>query len=308
MSERWDVIVVGGGVAGLSAALTLGRARRRVLVVDAEEPRNRFAAQVHGALGHEGTDPAELLRRGREELGTYDVTIRPGTVEQVADTEGGLTVALGGGDTVSARALIVASGLTDELPDIAGTGEQWGVGVLHCPYCHGWEVRDQRLAVLGTSPVSLHQAELVRQWSDRLTFFTAACGPLDPEIAARLRSRGVELIETPVAEILSDNGRLTGVRLTDGSQVALDAVFIAPTLRPHDEFLAALRLERAENPMGSFIAVDPTGRTSHPRVWAVGNVVNPGANVPISIGAGSMTGGVVNMALVTEDFEHAASE
>lgn len=306
MSEQWDVIVVGGGVAGLSTALTLGRARRRVLVVDAGEPRNRFAAHMHGVLGHEGIDPAELLRRGREEAGAYDVRIRPGTVEHVEDADGGLTLTLTGGDAVFARALVVASGLADELPDIPGLAEQWGTAVVHCPYCHGWEVRDQRLAVLGTSPMSLHQAELIRQWSDRVTFFTAGCGPLDPEFATRLRSRGVELVDVPVAEVLTDNGQLTGVRLADGARVELDAIFTAPVPRPHDEFLADLELERAENPMGSFIAVDPMGgRTSHPRIWAIGNVVNPGANVPISIGAGSMTGGVVNMALVTEDFDHA---
>jgi thioredoxin reductase/SAM-dependent methyltransferase len=306
--ERWDVIVVGGGAAGLSAALTLGRACRRVLVVDEGAPRNRYAAHMHGALGNEGIDPAELLRRGRDEISAYDVTVQTGTIQRVEDAEGGLMVTLADSKPLFARALVVASGLSDELPEIPGLAEQWGTGVLHCPYCHGWEVRDQRLAVLGTSPMSLHQAELIRQWSDQLTFFTAGCGPLDPEYAARLRSRGVQLIDEPVTEVLSDGGRLAGVKLADGNRVELDAIFTAPTARPHEEFLADLDLERVGNPMGSFIAVDPMGgRTSHPRIWAVGNVVNPGANVPISIGAGSMAGGVVNMALVTEDFDHATT-
>lgn len=305
MSEQWDVIVVGGGAAGLSAALTLGRARRRVLVVDAGQPRNRFAAHMHGALGQEGVDPADLLRRGREEVSTYDVTIRSATAESVEEVAHGLNVTLSDGETVFGRALVVASGMSDELPGIPGLAEHWGTQVLHCPYCHGWEVREQRLAVLGTSPMSLHQAELIRQWSDQLVFFTAGCDALDPSTEARLRARGVELVGTPVSEILSEAGHLTGVRLVDGTEIALDAIFTAPKARPHDDFLANLGLERAENPMGSFVAVDPTGKTSHPRVWAIGNVVNPGANVPISIGAGSMTGGVVNMALVTEEFDHA---
>jgi len=307
--QQWDVIVVGGGAAGLSAALTLGRARRRVLVIDAGEPRNRFAAHMHGVLGHEGVDPAELLRRGRDEVSAYDVSLRTGVVRRVEDADDGLTVRLADGETVSARALIAASGLTDDLPDIPGLAEQWGIGVLHCPYCHGWEVRGQRLAVLGVSPMSLHQAELIRQWSDRLVFFTAAVGELDPQVAARLRSRGVELIDTPVAEVLAEDGRLTGVRLADGGLIELDAVFTAPMPRPHDEFLSGLGLERTETPMGSFLAADPVGGgTSHPRVWAIGNVVNPPANVPISIGAGSMTGGMVNMALVTEDFAVAEAD
>lgn len=294
----------GGGVAGLSAALTLGRALRRVLVIDAGEPRNRFAAHMHGALGNEGSDPAALLRRGREELRAYDVTLRAGAVQQVESADDGVTVHLADGASASARALVVATGLTDDLPDIAGLAEFWGTGVLHCPYCHGWEVRGQRLAVLGTSPMSLHQAELIRQWSDQLTFFIADVGPLTPDVAARLRARGVELVDTPVTEMISDDGRLTGVRLADGERIELDAVFTAPVPRPHDEFLQSVGLERTEYPMGSFITVDPAGRTSHPRIWAIGNVVNPPANVPMSIGAGSMTGGAVNMALVSEDFDH----
>src|SRR5689334_4196645 len=151
MSEKWDVIVVGGGAAGLSAALTLGRARRRVLVIDAGAPRNRFAAHAHGFLGHDGIDPAELLDRGRDEARAYGATIRLGAVERVEDADHGLAVTLAGGESLSTRALVVASGLTDVLPDIPGLAELWGKGVLHCPYCHGWEVREQRLGVLATS-------------------------------------------------------------------------------------------------------------------------------------------------------------
>ncbi|MGN6721390.1 MAG: FAD-dependent oxidoreductase [Marmoricola sp.] len=307
MSDEWDVIIVGGGVAGLSAALTLGRARRRVLVVDAGEPRNRFAEHMHAVLGHDGLDPAELLRKGRAEVSVYGVTIREGAVERVEDREGGLLVELTDGSSAFARALVVASGLSDELPDMPGLGELWGSGVLHCPYCHGWEVRGQRLGVLGTSPMSTHQAELIRQWSDDVVYFTAAVGELESASARRLTARGVQLVDTPVVEVRSEEGRLTGVRLSDGRDIALDALFTAATLRPHDAFVAGLNLVREDNPMGNFISVDPTGQTSHPRVWAIGNVVAPGANVPISIRAGSMAGGAVNGALVSEEFDQAAS-
>ncbi len=303
-NQNWDVIIVGGGSAGLSAALTLGRSLRRVVVIDAGRPRNRFAAHMHTVLGNEGTDPASLIAKGREEAAGYGVHFIDDTVVGVYTDEGTVSVTTDSG-TLTARALIVATGLTDELPTIPGLADHWGTSVLHCPYCHGWEVRGQRIGVLGSSPMSLHQAQLVRQWTDRLTFFTAGCGELDPELAARLRARNVDLIDTPVAEVLSDGDRLTGVRLEDGRTVELDAMFSAPVSRPHDEFLAGLDLERAENPAGSFLAVDPTGRTSHTRIWAIGNVVNPAANVAISIGAGAMTGGVVNMALVTEDFDAA---
>lgn len=307
MDTRWDVIVVGGGAAGLSAALMLCRARRRVLVIDAGEPRNRFAAHMHGVLGNEGTDPAELLRRGRAEVAQYGVELRESTVERVDASDLAVTVRLSDGETLTARALVVATGITDALPDIPGLAERWGTSVLHCPYCHGWEVRDQRLAVLTTSPLGLHQAQLVRQWSDQLVVFTAGLGALSDSDADRLRARGIQLVDEPVVEVLGDGNQVTGVRTAGGDVIEVDAIFTAGTLVPHDSFLAHLDLARAENPMGSFLAVDDTGRTSHERIWAVGNITNPGANVPMVISAGAMAGAMVNMALVTEDFDHAMS-
>ncbi|ROR95896.1 thioredoxin reductase [Salana multivorans] len=305
----WDAIVIGGGAAGLSAALLLGRARRRVLVVDAGSPRNRFADHMHGVLGNEGTPPADLLLRGRGEVADYGVELRDGAVETVRDEGARLAVTLADGGVELARALVVATGLTDELPDLPGLAERWGTSVLHCPYCHGWEVRDERIGILATSPMALHQARLVRQWSDRVTLLAGALGPLDPGEEARLRSRGVEVVAEPVVEVLGDGPRVTGVRTADGRVVELDAIFTAGAPRPHDAFLADLGLARADLPfgLGSFLAVDPTGRTSHERVWAVGNVVNPMANVPMAIGAGAFTGGAVNGALVEEDFDLAGA-
>ena len=283
-SDRWDAIVIGGGAAGLSAALMLGRSRRRVLVVDAGKPRNRFAAHMHGVLGDDGTSPAELLRRGREELSAYDVTIRTGAVTGVEnidpdDDEAGLTVQFADAPAASTRALILATGMTDGLPDIPGVRDFWGTSVLHCPYCHGWEVRGRRLAILGTTEMSLHQAQLVRQWSDDLVFFTAALhepetGEIDPEVAARLRSRGVKLVNTPVVEVLSRDGELSGVRLADGAEVEVDAIFVASEARPHDDLVAHFDLDRASNPMGSFLATDMTGKTSHPRISLVWHVTS----------------------------------
>lgn len=302
MSEMWDVIVAGGGPAGLSAALMLGRSRRRVLVVDVGSPRNRFAAHIHGVLGNEGTPPGELLEHGRTEAVQYGVEFQNGAIESVQNADAELAVTISGGRTERARALIVATGITDELPDVAGLAQRWGTTVLHCPYCHGWEVRDQHLGVLMTSPAGIHQAQLVRQWSDRITAFSA--NALDPVAERRLRSRGVEVVIGQVAEILGEGDRISGVRMSGGEVIAIDAIFTGGFPRPHDGFLADVGLERSEAPfgMGSFLTVDPAGRTSNPRVWAVGNVVNPTANVPISIGMGALTGGAVNGALVEEDF------
>lgn len=303
-SSTWDAIVVGGGAAGLSAALMLGRARRRVLVVDAGSPRNRFADHMHGVLGNEGTPPAELVRKGRQEAAAYGIEFLDGNVDRVSDTDGGLAVALSG-RIEQTRTLVVATGISDELPAVPGLSDRWGKSVLHCPYCHGWEVRDQRLGVLATSPMALHQARLVRQWSDRIIMFSAAIGELDPADEHRLRARGIELVTAPVIEVLGDGDRVTGVRTADGMVTEVDAIFTAGVPRPHDGFLAGLELARTEQPfdLGSFLTVDPMGKTSHDRIWAIGNVVNPMANVPMAIGAGAFTGGALNGALVEEDFD-----
>jgi len=305
-----DAIVIGGSAAGLSAALLLGRARRRVLVIDAGLPRNRFAAHMHGVLGNEGAAPADFVRKGREEATGYGVEFLDGVVESVADAEGGLTVTLADDRVETARAVVVATGIADELPAVPGLAERWGKTVLHCPYCHGWEVRGARLGVLATSPMALHQARLVRQWSDSVVLFSAGAGPIDPVDARRLRARNVALVASPVVEVLGDGAQVTGVRTADGQVTELDALFTAGVPRPHDGFLAALELPRTEFPMGlgSFLTVDQAGKTGHPRVWAAGNVVNPMATVPMAVGAGALTGGAVNGALMEEDFDLAVAD
>ncbi|NYI77618.1 bifunctional NAD(P)/FAD-dependent oxidoreductase/class I SAM-dependent methyltransferase [Nocardioides panzhihuensis] len=306
-TEHLDAIVIGGGAAGLSAALMLGRSRRKTLVVDSGLPRNRFAAHMNGVLGHDGLDPAELLRKGREELAAYGVEIRPGRVARLDETEHGVSVLLDDGEQLTGRIAIVATGVTDELPDIPGLAERWGATVLHCPYCHGWEVRDRRIGVLTTSPLGMHQAQLIRQWSDDVVVFTAGLGPVEEADEQRLRARGVELVAAPVVEVLGEGDQVTAVRTADGLVTEVGAIFTAGTLRPHDDFLTHLGLDRADSPIGSFLAVDATGKTSSDRIWAVGNVSNPMANVPISMSAGTMAGSVVNMTLVTDDFDRAVA-
>ena len=270
-TQEWDAVVIGGGVAGLSAAQMLGRARRRTLVVDAGQPRNRFAAHMHGVLGHDGVDPQELLARGRSEVRAYGVEIVTGEVTAVEDRGEVLTVRRGDGTIDAARTIVVTSGIRDELPDIPGLAAQWGRGVLHCPYCHGWEVAGRRLGVLATSPASVHQIELVRQWSDAVTAFTALAGELAPEVAERLAARGIRVVEAPVTELIVQADALVGVRTADGAEHDVDALFTASAPRIHDAFLADLALDRTDG----VITVDLRGGTSHPRVFAAGNVVSP---------------------------------
>ncbi|MCX7522587.1 NAD(P)/FAD-dependent oxidoreductase [Microbacterium sp. STN6] len=310
--EEWDVIVVGGSAAGLSAALMLGRARRRVLVLDAGQPRNRFAAHMHGVLGNEGADPAEFLQRARAEVAGYGVQVRRAEAASVRNEGSGLSVTTDDGRTLRCRRLVAASGLRDELPQIAGLAERWGIDVLHCPYCHGWEVRGQRFGVIANNAMAAHQAQLVRQWSDDVVFFAAGAGDgagveVDEPLRDRLASRGVRVDDRAVREVVVAGGRLTGVRVDGGGVVALDAIFTAGTMRPNDEYLAGLELKRDETPVGSFLSVDGTGRTSNARVWAVGNLSVAGATVPLAIAAGAMAGGMVNMDLIEEEFDEAVA-
>ncbi|WP_424449130.1 FAD-dependent oxidoreductase [Microbacterium arborescens] len=302
-----DVVIVGAGPAGLSAAQMLGRARRRTLVLDSDSPRNRFAEHMHAVVGFDGTSPAELRRRGRSEAEKYGVAFRSARVERVGEIEGGLEIELAGAERITARALLVATGVADHLPDVPGLAARWGRTVLHCPYCHGWEVRDRRIGVLATSPMSLHQIELVRQWSADVVAFTAAAGDLGDDVRERLAARGIRIVASSVIGVvgpgdgIGDDAEIGAVVTADGEHIAVDAIFTGGRLEPHDAFLADLDLARADGPVGSFIAVDAAGATSHPLVWAAGNVVVPMANVPLSMGAGSMAGAAVNAALVFRD-------
>ncbi|MFD1151840.1 NAD(P)/FAD-dependent oxidoreductase [Saccharothrix hoggarensis] len=278
-----DVVVVGGGAAGLNAALVLGRARRSVVVVDSGEPRNAPAEGVHGFLSRDGVPPGELLGVGRDEVARYGgrfVSGRVARVERVepareADPE--FRVELDGGEVLRSRRVVVATGLRDELPDVPGLREGWGRYVLHCPYCHGFEVADGPLGVLGTHERSPHQALLVREWSSDLVYF--AVRPLADGEREALAARGVRVVDGPVSAVSAD-----GVETAAEGLVARRAVFVAPEFRPRDGVLDALGCERDD---AGLVRVDAWGATSVPGVYAAGNVVDPMAQVVSSAAAGA---------------------
>lgn len=298
-NEMYDVVIVGGGAAGLSAALVLGRARRRVLVIDGGAPRNAPAAHMQGFLSRDGMPPAELLAAGRSEVIGYGVEI---VSDQVLAIEPGFIVRLAGGRVATGRRILVATGVGDELPDIPGVRERWGKDLLHCPYCHGWEVRDQPLGVLGTHPMSVLHAQLVRQWSDDVAYFVHT-NDLNSAEEAQLQARGIRVVRGEVARLVIDDGRLTGVELTDGQVIARTAVFVRPGNLPHaDGLLAGLGCELDA---AGFAMVDATGGTSTPGVWAAGNIVDPRAQVITSAGAGSAAAIAINADLVQDDVERA---
>lgn len=303
-TTNFEVVIVGGGAAGLSAALVLGRARRHVVVIDAGRPRNAPAANMHGYLSRDGMPPSELLATGRAEVRSYGVEIVDATVDAMepsntADPEDRpFAVRLSGGTELTARRVLVTTGLVDEIPDLPGVRERWGKDLLHCPYCHGWEVRDQPLGVLGTITGSVDHALLVRQWSDDVVFFTHAY-ELDAVERAQLDARGVQVVPGPVSRLLVQDDRLSGVELADGRVVERSAVFVRPGLQPHpDGLLAGLGCEIGDH---GFVVTDPTGRTSNPGVWAAGNAADPRAQVITAAGAGSAAAIAINADLVRSD-------
>ena len=308
MSEP-DVVVVGAGAAGLSGALMLARARRSVVVVDAGAPRNAPAAGVHGLLGRDGMPPAELLARGRAEVGAYGGEIVGGEVETVDRDGDRFAVRLAGGGTLRARRLLVTTGLVDELPDVPGLRERWGRDVVHCPYCHGWEVRDRAIGVLATGPRSVHQALLFRQWSADVTLFLHRAPVPDPEQAERLAARGIAVVTGEVAALEVAGDRLAGVRLADGTVIAREVVAVAPRMVARAGLLASLGLRAVEHPSGAgeHVPADPTGRTDVPGVWVAGNVTDLTAQVGAAAAAAALAAAQINADLVTEETDAAVA-
>jgi thioredoxin reductase (NADPH) len=313
MDDSYDVLVVGGGAAGLSGALTLARARRRVLVVDAGTPRNAPARGVHNYLGREGTPPSELLAIGRAEVASYGGQVVHGTVRTVRrEQDGGFRAELGDGRQVQARRLLLTSGLVDELPDVPGLAERFGRDVLHCPYCHGYEVRDQALGVLSTGPMSVHQALLFRQWTDDVTLLVHT-GPVPDAVELeRLTARGIDVVQGEVAQVETVDDRLSGVRLRDGRTVPLQALALAPFFRGRSDLLDDLGLQtvpmlRGDDVLASHVAAEPTGATAVPGVYVAGNVANPMAQVIVSAAAGTTAAGLINAELVEEETDAAVA-
>jgi thioredoxin reductase len=302
LRDDYDVVVIGGGAAGLSGALMLARARRSVAVIDAGSPRNAPASGVHGLLGRDGMSPAELLERGRAEVRGYGGHVVSGEVDTAVRRDDWFTVVLADGRTVRARRLLVTSGLVDELPEVPGLRARWGRDVLHCPYCHGWEVRDRAIGVLAGGPMPVHRALLFRQWSDDVTLIAPAAAAPTGDEAEQLDALGIRVVTGEVASLEIVDDRLVGVRLRDGRLVALDALAVGPRMTARAGFLAALGLRPAEHPagVGEHIPADPTGRTDVPGVWVAGNVTDLLAQVGTAAAAGANAAAQINADLVAE--------
>ncbi|WP_420479969.1 NAD(P)/FAD-dependent oxidoreductase [Brevundimonas sp. FT23028] len=297
--DRYDVIVVGGSFAGLSAAMQLARARRRLLLVDAGKPRNRFAATSHGFLGQDGVPPADIMREGLTQLARYPSVDFAHAEALTARAEAdGVTLTLSGGAGVSARKLVLATGVADTLP-LESMIPRWGVSVLHCPYCHGYEVRDRRLAAIATVPGAVHQALMLPDWGPT-TFFTQGRFEPTEEEAAQLAARGVAIERTPVVELLGEGTALSALRLADGREVPAEAVFTAPRTHVTSPLAEQLGCAFEDGMTGQYIRVDALQQTSVPGVFAAGDAATRMFNATLASAAGVMAGVAAHRALVQD--------
>ncbi|MGY9065224.1 NAD(P)/FAD-dependent oxidoreductase [Streptomyces sp. CAS3] len=303
--QTWDVVVVGGGTAGLSGALNLARVRRSVLVIDKGEPRNAPAAGAHGVLGREGISPLELLRLGREEVASYGGRVVTGQVARISPDGAGFRVVTEDGQRVRTRRVLVTTGLVDALPDLPGLAERWGRDVLHCVYCHGWEVRDKVIGVLG----NFHQALLFRQMSESVTLFLHTGTELTEEQWEQLAALGVGVVDGEATGLeVDDQDQLTGVRLASGKVVPVQELVVAPRFLARAGFLGELGVTMQEHPMGlgEQLRVDASGFTGVRGVWAAGNVSDVLAGVPAAAAAGTTAAAAIHMDLLKADAEAAA--
>ena len=315
--DHVDALVVGGGPAGLSAAVALARSLRSVLVVDAGRPRNATAAGIHNYLGREDASPADLLADGRRALVGYGGRVEAGEVVHLERLDAEplrpwFRAELSDGRRVEARRVVVATGLTDELPNIPGLAERWGRDVLHCPYCHGYEARGTAIGILSATPMTAHQALMFRQLSDDVTVLTHTGPALSDDDRERLEARGVKFVEGEVVEVLTTDDALSGVRLASGEVVPLANLAVAAPAVAHSALLAELGVEVADFAMGDFVfgayaVAEPTGATAVPGLFTAGNVSTIQAQVSTSAAGGLMTGAFVNAQLIEEEAAYAVT-
>lgn len=294
----YDAIVIGGSYAGLSAAMQLARARRKVCIVDSGEPRNRFAPQSHGFFGMDGMPPAQMLQQGRDKVLAYpSVSLQQGRVESAQGRAHAFELALADGTRLEARRLVLAYGVRDVLPDLPGLQERWGVSVLHCPYCHGYEFADHKLGVLGVSPLSPMQAQLISDWGPT-TYFQNGQPEPDGETLQRLQARNVTIERTPVVGVEGTSPQLSAVRLQDGRTVAIDALYVGASFVPRSLIGEQLGCAFEAGPLGPFLRTDDRRQTTVAGVYAAGDIARAFHNATMASADGVMAGAFAHQSLI----------
>ncbi|ADO72425.1 NAD(P)/FAD-dependent oxidoreductase [Stigmatella aurantiaca] len=294
----YDVVIVGGGPAGLNAALYLGRARRAVLLCDAGTPRNAAAAHMHGFGSRDGIPPPEFRRISREQLLHYpNVEMRDTRVGSVEAHEGGFRVSLGDGTTVAARRILLAVGMVDVMMEIPGYRGLWGTSIFQCPFCHGWEAQDQAFGVLATEPAFLDYGVVIQGWSRDVTVFTHGTFAVPPEQRERLHHLGIGLEERRIRALHGTDGRLEAVELEDGTRLPRRILFSAP---PQRQPALVTQLGLALDELG-FVKVTPMGETSVQGICAAGDMTTRMQGALMAASAGGIAAAMMTHGLILED-------
>ncbi|HVG58127.1 MAG TPA: NAD(P)/FAD-dependent oxidoreductase [Hyalangium sp.] len=293
-----DVVVVGGGPAGLNAALNLGRGRKKVLLCDAGPPRNAAAVEVHGFVTRDGIPPQEFRRIASEQLRPYDIKVRDVRVMNIEREGSGFCVTLEGGRVVVARRVLLATGMVDVMPDLPGYRELWGKALFQCPYCHGWEVKDRAWGVLATSEALVDFGMFLTGWSRDMVVFTQGAVTVSAEKRLQLERAGVRLEERRIRRLVSGSGEhpLEAVELEDGARLRRDVLFARP---PQRQVPVVERLGLAVDEQG-YLRVSPQGETSIPGIYAAGDLTTPIQAAVMAAAAGAMAGGALNHGLTLE--------
>ncbi|MBY5749956.1 NAD(P)/FAD-dependent oxidoreductase [Rhizobium leguminosarum bv. viciae] len=296
----FEAIVIGGNFAGLSAAMQLARARRRVLLVDAGAPRNRFSEASRGFLGQDGQTPAAIMQEGKRQLSLYPtITIREGKVVRAQSDGDAFIIGTEDGGEERAARIVLATGVSDTLPEIPGLQERWGRSALHCPYCHGFEVSGGKLGVLANHPHSAHSAMMIPDWG-QTTYFAQALFEPDEEQLVKLTARGVRIERSPIVELLGDNPKLEAVRLADGRVVPLDAVFVAPKTAMASPVAEQLGCTFDDGPFGPVIRTGDNKETTIKGVFAAGDAASAMHNATLASAAGVLAGVHCHQSLVMQ--------
>lgn len=298
---EFEVIIIGGSYAGLQAGMTLGRALRKVLIIDSGKPCNAQTPHSHNFLTQDGQTPAAIAQVALEQLKAYTtVQLLHGKAAQANKTDTGFSITTEAGEKFNTRKLILTTGVKDLMPDIPGVAECWGISVIHCPYCHGYEVANQPTAILGNGDGGFEITKLIQHWTKDLTLLTNGPSTLTAEMTAQLQQKNIKVIETPVKAVIHENGQLSAVELTDGSKVPLKAVYARLPFIQHSDIPAQLGCELTE---AGHIRVLEFGKTTVPGVYAAGDNCSMFRGVANAVAAGVVAGAIANRELIWEDFE-----
>lgn len=296
-----DALIIGGSYAGLSAAMQLARARKRVLIIDDGRPRNRFAARAHGVLANDGRPGSEIAKAARAQVRAYPTTaFRDAEAVEITRLEAGFQVAFADGTRTTGRRLLLSHGVEDDLPSIPGVKERWGRTALHCPWCHGYEIGQGPIGVLGRGDHAVQYAATVAEWGEVTLFMGLEVG-LTPQEARLLDRRGVFIETTPIISLEGEAPDLSGARLADGRLIPLKAIFVGAQVRVSSPFAEALGCEMTDTPMGRIVKVDPLQQTSQKGVFAAGDLARAASNITLATSDGMVAAHALFRSLVEED-------